>query len=303
MMSLREWLLQYTRDQGIIDLFQTMSAATAITSIDRITARGFFRFLKQHKGFRRWGVCPEGSIALPNALARVIESRGGQIWKSAPAVRIHSADRVVKGDTIQKAGVRQQVEATGVISDCGPERTIQLAGRANFDRGYLEELSQLTPALAVSVHVRSDVPLLDYDHLLVSGYRNTVAVFPLTTICPELAPPGVHYTVVGSDPVDISTPDQARVEIDRTLADMKEIMPKFASNGEVLMTGVFKGNWPAMFSTAGETFSSRTPIVNPSAVGDGFISRSGMTAMIGAATSGIDAAMDIDLRLKAGASG
>lgn len=300
MMSLREWLMQFTREKAIIDLFQCMTGATAITSIDRISARGFFRFLKQHKGFKNWGVCPEGSIALPKALAGVIEKNEGQIWTSAPAVRIHSEDRLVKGATIVKNGVRQKVVAPVVISNCGPDRMLDLAGRENFDSGYLKALQKLTPALCVSVHIKSDVPLIEYDHLLVSGFRNTVGIFPLTTVCPELAPPGIHYTVIGSDPVDISTPDQARVEIDRCLEDLREIMPKFESNGEVILTGTFKGQWPAMFSTAGETFPSRTPIVNLYAVGDGFISRSGMTAMIGAATSGIDAARDIELLLKAG---
>lgn len=293
LMSMREWLMQFTREKSIIDLFQCMAGATSISSIDRLTARGFIRFLKQHKGFKEWGVCPEGSIALPNSLAGVIEKNGGEIWKCSPAIKIHSENRLVKGATINKNGRKIQVGARVVVSNCGPGRTVDLVGKKNLDSGYLEELGQLTPAICVSVHLKSDVPLLDHDHLLVSGARNTVGIFPLTTVCPELAPPGVHYTVIGADPVDISTPAQARKEIDMCLEDLKEIMPKFESHGEVMFTGVYRGEWPAMFSTAGESFPSRTPVVNLYAVGDGFISQPGMTAMIGAATSGIDAARDI----------
>jgi len=84
------------------------------------------------------------------------------------------------------------------------------------------------------------------------------------------------------------------------LEDLKEIMPKFESHGEVMSTGVYQGKWPAMFSTAGDSFPSRTPVVNLYAFGDGFISRPGMTAMIGAATSGIDAAKNIALHVKPG---
>ena len=64
------------------------------------------------------------------------------------------------------------------------------------------------------------------------------------------------------------------------------------------MTGVYHGGWPAMFSIAGQTMGQKTPIENLYAVGDGFISEAGMTAMVGAAGSGVAAAKDIATRLK-----
>ena len=103
-MSMKTWLHQYTQDQSILNVFQTMAAATAIVSIDRISAKGFFLFLKQHQGFRKWGVCPEGSIALPSSLAKVVENNRGEIWTNSPAVSIHSDDKAAKGATIIRNG-------------------------------------------------------------------------------------------------------------------------------------------------------------------------------------------------------
>jgi phytoene dehydrogenase-like protein len=298
--TMREWLLQYTQNKSVLDLFQTMAAATAIVSIDRVSAKGFFLFLKQHRGFRDWGVCPEGSIALPKSLAKVIEKHGGEIWTSSPGMRIYSEDGVAKGARICKDGQDVDVQASVVISNCGPKRTVDLVGRDNLDMGYVEALEKLTPAMAISIHIKSDVPLLDYDHLLIVGARRIVAIFQLTTVCPELAPPGTHYIVAGGDPVSSLEPSVARKEIDLCLEDLRDLLPGFESHAEILMTGVYHGDWPAMFSIAGQSMSQKTPIVNLYAVGDGFIPEPGMTAMVGAAGSGFAAAKDATRHLDSG---
>jgi phytoene dehydrogenase-like protein len=296
--SLRQWILQFTRDKGILDLFQTMTAATAIVDIDSISARGFFLFLKQLRGFREWGVCPEGSIALPNALAKVIEKNNGAIWTGAPAVRIHLENNVARGATIIKDDREVNVQASVVISNCGPARTVNLVGSDKLDKGYVEELEKLTPARAISIHIKSDVPLMDHDHLLIVGARRIIALFQLTSICPELAPPGTHYLVAAADPLSSLTPSEAKKEIDLSLEDVRDLLPGFDAHAEILMTGCYHGNWPAMFSIAGQSMSPKTPIENLYAVGDGFIAEAGMTAMVGAAGSGVAAAKEIAMDLK-----
>jgi len=297
-MSMREWLKQYTQNPSVLDLFQTMAAATAIVSIDSLSARGFFQFLRQHRGFREWGVCPQGSIALPNSLAQVIVNHRGEIWTGSPATCIHSEDGVARGATIYKNGHEVKVQASVVISNCGPGRTVDLAGKGNLGRDYVKELEKLIPARAISIHIKSDIPLMNDDHLLVVGARRIVAIFQLTAVCPELAPPGTHYIVAGADPVGPLGPAEAKKEIDLSLQDLKELLPKFDSHAQILLTGVYHGGWPAMFSIAGQTMHHATPIENLYAVGDGFITKPGMTALAGAADSGVAAAKDITMHLK-----
>jgi phytoene dehydrogenase-like protein len=297
-MSMKAWLNQHTRDQSILNVFQTMAAATAIVSIDRISARGFFLFLKQHQGFRKWGVCPEGSIALPSSLAKVVENNRGEIWTNARAVRIHVDDGEARGATIIRNGKEVKVAASIVISNCGPKRTVDLVGRKNMTQDYLREIEKLTPASAISIHIKANAPLLEHDTMLVVGARRIVAIFQLTSVCPELAPPGTHYIVVGADPVSELGPEEAREEIDICMDDLKELIPEFETHGEILMTGCFHGDWPAMFSIAGQSVSPKTPVKRLYAVGDGFIAEPGMTAMVGAAGSGVVAAKDAVAELR-----
>ena len=244
-------------------------------------------------GFREWGVCPEGSISLPKALARVIENNKGEIWTEAPASQIRLKNNAAHGAVILKDGREVNVQATVVITNCGPARTVNLIGRDNLDRGYVERLEKLTPARAITIHVKSDIRLMDHDHLLIVGARRVVGLFPLTNVCPELAPPGVHYLVAGADPAGPLTPSEAKSEIDLSIEDLREILPGFDAHAEVIMTGCYHGSWPAMFSIAGESMSPKTPIENLYAVGDGFIAEPGMTAMVGAAGSGVAAAKEI----------
>jgi phytoene dehydrogenase-like protein len=297
-MSMKAWLLQHTRNQSILDVFQTMATATAIVSIERISAKGFFLFLKKHQGFRKWGVCPEGSIALPSSLAKVVEKNRGEVWTNAPAVRIHVDEGVAGGATISRNGKELIVQASIVISNCGPKRTVDLVGRESLAQNYLAELEKLIPASAISIHIKSNVPMLDYDTVLVVGARRVVALFQLTSVCPELATPGTHYIVVGADPVSELGPEEAIEELDLCMEDLKELIPEFETHGEILMTGCFHGGWPAMFSIAGQSMSPKTPIRYLYAVGDGFISEPGMTAMVGAAGSGVAAAKDAEVCLR-----
>jgi phytoene desaturase len=243
-------------------------------------------------------VCPEGSIALPNALAKAVEKHGGQIWTSSPAVRVHSQDGVVKGATVQHDGEDVEIRASVVLSNCGPKRTVDLVGRENLDSGYIADLERLTPSRVITIHIKSDIPLIDYEYLLVVGARRINAMFQLTSVCPELAPPGTHYLVAGADPVGPLGPSETKEELDLCMQDLRELLPALESHGEVLMTGVFHGEWPAMFSTTGQSMSQKTPVVNLYAIGDGFL-EPGMTAVAGAAESGLFAARDAAKRLGA----
>lgn len=296
--SMRDWLLQYTRNDTILNIFNTMAAAAAIVGITHISAGGFFLYLQKLAGFREWGVCPEGSIALPRALARTVERDGGQIWTGSPAVRIHAQGQVVKGATVRRDGEDTEVHASVVLSNCGPKRTIDLVGPENLDRGYLADVAKLTPSRGIIIHVKSDIPLIDYQYVLVVGARRVNALFQLTSVCPELAPPGTHYLVAAADPIGPLGPAERKAELDLCMQDLRELLPGFESHGEILMTGVFHGDWPAMFSTTGQSMSQKTPVVNLYAIGDGFL-EPGMTAVAGAAQSGLLAAKDAAERLSA----
>lgn len=295
--SLRDWLLQYTKNEAVLGIFQAMVSATTFVNADELPAREYFLFLKRMKGYRGFGYCPEGSIALPKALARVVEQEGGSVWTSSPAIRILSDRGVVRGAVVRRGGAEVQVRASVVISNCGPRRTVELVGRANMDKGYLQELDhKIKPAMVVAIQFASDIPLLDCDYLIVTGYKRINAIFQPTLVCPELAPPGKHLLLAGGAPVSSLSPLDSRGEIEICLEELREILPGFDSHAEVLLTGTFQAEWPAMQSWPGSDMPQKTPIVNLYNVGDG-VKTSGMVALAAAAETGALVAEDVVHRL------
>lgn len=86
-----------------------------------------------------------GSQNLSNALAAVIRENGGDVSLSSGAVRLHVTNKRVTGVSARKLGV---VSAPVVISNINPHAVVELAGRENFSRSYLNRLEQLRPSMS-----------------------------------------------------------------------------------------------------------------------------------------------------------
>ena len=299
--SLQEWLLQYTRNESILGIFQAMVSATMFVKADELPAKEFFVFLKKMKAVRDFGFCPKGSIALPQSLAQVVMERGGEVWTRSPVTQIISENAIVRGAMVNKEGEEIEVEASVVISNCGPKRTVELAGRENMDKGYLKELKEtIKPAVVIAIQIATDKPLLEKNYLIVTGARRINALFQPTNVCPEIAPPGKHFLLAGAAPASSLPPLNVQKEIELCMQDLRDLLPGFDKHAEILLTSTFHSNWPAMHSWPGHDVPQKTPIINLYNVGDG-VKSSGMVALPSTAESALLVAEDVKRRLSPGA--
>lgn len=297
--SLRDWLLQYTQNESILGIFQAMVSATTMLNADELPAREYFLFLKKLRGYRGFGFCPRGTIALPQALAKVIEKHDGAVWTRSPAVQIITDKGIVCGARIDKEGQEIEVHASAVISNCGPKKTVDLVGREHIDKGYLKKLEENVRAvMLIAIQLASDKPLLDHNYLIVSGARRINALFQPTRVCPEIAPPGKHLLVAGGAPASTLPPLNAKAELDLCFQDLRDLLPGFEEQAEVLLTGTFHGQWPAMHAWPGDDMPQKTPIVNLYNVGDG-VKTPGMIALPAVAETAQWVVEDIKKRLPA----
>ena len=296
-LSLREWLLQFTHDERILGLFQTMVSAAMVVNADELPAREFFRFVKTLGGIRRFGFCPAGSINLPNALLKVIVDLGGEIWTEAPVVRILVEKGVVLGAKVRRKEKELEVRAKIVISNAGPKKTVALAGEENFDTGYLRDLERnLRPAPLFGIQMSADEPLIEQEYLLITGSRRVNALFQPTLLCPELAPPGKHLVIAGAAPASSMPPVQVKRELEICLEDLRSLIQEFDKRTRILLAGSYHGDWPGMHSWPGLDMPQKTSIVNLYNVGDG-VKPSGTVALPGAVASALAVAEEVKRRI------
>ncbi|MCX8126490.1 MAG: hypothetical protein N3E40_05080, partial [Dehalococcoidia bacterium] len=203
-------------------------------------------------------------------LAKVVKGAGGEVWTNAPATRIIIEDGTATGITVRKDGAEILVEARAVISNIGPARTVHLAGESNFDRGYLLELRRnIRPVPMFWFHIQSDRPLIEDDALLVCDTRRIVAIFNPTRLCPELVQKGKYLLFAHGTFGSSLPPYNLEREIELNLKDLEECLPGFDRNKNILLTGVFKGDWPGGRSWPGLDMPQKTSIEFLYCVGDG----------------------------------
>jgi phytoene desaturase len=297
-LSLREWLLQNTKNETILGIFQTMVCATLLVNADELPTSEYFRFIKRLGGISSFGYCPEGSIALPNALARRIQELRGAVWMGSSVKRILSDKGIVRGALVSTKEGEVEVRAKIVISNTGPRRTVELLGKVDLDRGYLSELEQnLRPVPVMALQIAAEEPLIDCPALMVTGARRLNALYQPTTVCPELAPAGQHLLLAGGGPASSTPPFDKKREIELCMQDLKDLIPDFARRARVLRAGFYHGRWPGMHCWPGRDIPQKTPIQNLYNVGDG-VKPAGTTGLPSAAASALAVVEDINTRMQ-----
>jgi protoporphyrinogen oxidase len=211
--------------------------------------------------------------------------------------RIFLEDGLVRGAMVARNGKEIPVYASAVISNAGPLRTAHLVGRENLDSDYLGELdSTLIPTKMVCLQVAVDQPLIEQNHLLVTGARRINAIYQPTRVCPQWAPEGKHLLIASAVLATSSAPLDADKEIGMCLEDLQDLFPGFRKHSEILLAGIYRNEWPGMHAGPGHDMPRKTPIINLYNVGDG-VKSSGYTGLPAVVHSGITVAEEIRQRV------
>lgn len=298
--SLYDWVRQATKHTGIMDIFQTLTTTALMVNVNEISAQYFIRFIKELKGLNKFGYCPNGPLELPESLTRVIHKNGGEIWTRSQVTRITTDNGIVQGAVIKTAEKEHTIEASVVISDTGPQKTVELVGRKRFDRDYLQEMTdQLKPAEIICLQIGLDEPLFKQNHLLISGAKRINSLYQPTILCPAMAPKGKHLLIAEAAPESsesLKNEKNRKREIDACLDDISRLFPGFGQISTILLTGVYRDQWPGMRSKPGLDVPGKTTIINLYNVGDG-VKQCGYTGLPAVVKSGITVAEEIQQRM------
>lgn len=294
MMTLRDWLLQYTDNEVAHEIFDQLCSSAIMAHSWEIPASEFFLFMAESGGQRDLMIAPQGCLSIIEEMGEVVKA-SGDVWVNCSAKQIVINRGAVTGVVIEKDGRIEEIECKTVISNVGPRMTAELAGMANFGNEYLKLMRmRLRPSPCVFILIASDKPLCLEGKpgvLITIGARRLGGVVPVTNVCPELAPQGQHLLYAVAEPLSCLLPMDEEYEIQQCILDIKEQFPDFEKHGRILKIDPrnIDHEWPEERTWNGYDMPVETPIKNLFNVGDA-CKNVGLAGTSGAAESGVRAA-------------
>lgn len=276
--TIRDWLLQFTDNKSVYDIYDSIAVLAGARAYEMTTA-SLFRFFRIG-GARAAGKAPRGDSVNAESLAGVIKTNG-DVWTRCRAKRILVSDGIAKGLVLIKDGIETEVTGSVVISNTGPQGTVQLVGEENWpDKEYLKLMRiRLRPTPACQIYIGSDRPLWGEPGVKavcqVAGARRVIGIDPFSTISPDLAPPGQHLTFIFGGPQSSLFPPDDEYEAKQYLLDLDELLPGWRDHGRILKLDIrnIDSEFPEYRSWPGHGMPPETPIKNLYNAGDAITAR------------------------------
>jgi phytoene desaturase len=122
-LTLRDWLMQYTDNEVIHRIFDTISTSVLICHSWELPASQFFYYMTRMGSLADAGVAPRGNLELIQGLVEVIESNG-DAWLNCPVKNILVKRGSAQGIVVDRNGEEVEITSKVVISDTGPKKTV-----------------------------------------------------------------------------------------------------------------------------------------------------------------------------------
>jgi len=276
--TLKEWLLRYTDNEEIHQIFDAICIGVLVAHSYEIAATQFFHFMSCMRGMTDVGLSPNGNVENMEELAKVVK-RNGDVWTDTEVTKILVQKGKAVGVVVRKEGGQEvEIPAQVVISDLGPKATTVLAGIENFDDSHLEDVRvKHRPVPVTLIHLASDKPLClpngEPGGSYFIGCRRLTGGAPLTNTSPSLAPKGMHLLYIAASPPSTLAPVDIKEEQRLCMEDIKECFPDFEKHGRVLKMDVrsVDSDMPEGWTWQGPAYfmSRESNVKNLYDVGDG----------------------------------
>ena len=296
-LNFKDWLEQYTDNKCLMAMYDSFVANITGHWSDKLSAGEFVEEMKHLS--TTMSVIPGGNKGLVDALHGVLLKHGAEIRLRTRVREIIIEEGRAEGVVVEtEDGKVLDLKSKVVISDAGPRRTVDLAGREKFDIGFLKEVDELEPAgPCLFIIYVDDKPLFDTPGCLsipyeFGGCRRVSTISLPSLACRELDAPGkyAHYfwALCQGD---------VEEEIKIAKEDVKSFFPKDYDEEKILLIQCYKDELPSYGSIPGTGIDTKTSAENLYLVGDGNIP-SGYLGGEGCAVNAKYVAEDIKKRLK-----
>lgn len=269
--SVTAWLSRFTTNRSIHTMVDNVLGAMFAARGDDLPADVFLHYFTNGSSFKKIGLAPGGTIEVWKPLVSIIEANGGEVWLNSTVTKLtFSAEGLVDGAEIDRAGEPVTVSTRFAVSNAGPLATVKLAGAENFPEGYADSVTKATdPAAIITVYFASRKPLAKFQGLaLIAKSRRLVYAANFSAPEQKCAPAGWNLYCGASVPRPARGQFDLEAEKQLLFEDLREEFPGF-DQAKILAIDVTAHDWPAQRAVTGYDLPHTTPIANLWNVGDG----------------------------------
>jgi phytoene dehydrogenase-like protein len=206
------------------------------------------------------GVPMGGCGAVADALASVIEARGGHINLASKVDSIVTDEGRATGVVVNG----KKRDADMVISDIGHKLTSGMYDWKYMIPKYAAVLQKIRPSAGIKICLAAEEPLIGHPGVLFTPYTQRVnGMNEVTHIDPSLAPDGMHLTMAHQ----VMRTADVQSEIKLGLQDIRRMFP--GKKYSVLLVQCYRDDWPVNRIASGFDLGNLTPVKNLYVVGDG----------------------------------
>lgn len=239
---LKDFLYQYTDDQELHNLIEIFCTLLITTPMEEASAGEFMWCFSTSVKNASYAYPKGGFGEICNSYLRTVRKNGG-------AVHMNESIKQIKVENNRAIGVETEkgvYPADIVISNAGVKKTIELAGKNQFDDPYVKNNMQLKDSLAaigikyaldykptdipVTLYCEKGFVFQDYYDQIRKGNvpeANPPMFIPCTTaVDSTLAPSGKHILLAGTSvPLNYKTDNQLQLIINRIDQAVMRLFP------------------------------------------------------------------------------
>jgi phytoene dehydrogenase-like protein len=261
--ALPAWLGARGAGAEVIGAIHALVQAFMALNAKEVTAGAFFEYLRMTAGRGKHGIPPEGSIRLARNLADYVVAKGGSVVLGAGVEQFETGGGAVTGVRTRDG---QLFTGDVVVSNLG------IVGTAKLLPGEmavsLDTADDAVSAPGMTCFIAVQRPYFEQPAVVVTGTRCVCLVTTPTIVAPELAPEGWHYHETISTFESSEDHSNPKLEMERHLADVDDLLPNWRERGRLLQTATYRGAWPVYRSWPGRDPQDRFPIPGLALVGD-----------------------------------
>ncbi len=251
---LREWIHQYTDDQGVVDLFEFITVLECMTEnwYDHSASDNLYvrKMHFEERGTAAYSCWPgQGWDGMWRDLADALETHGGELRLGTAVERVVIENGEVRGVAIGREPKilpnefyeEEILEASAVISTLPVWTVLNVVPRGELPEWYTAQIDFLAQdrfrVAWLGLHLATEEPVWKYDPRELSTWTETPStpssgfMFDQSAMDPSSSPPGTHLHTMGSIIPGAKGRDRqwCRDRMDAFERDLVTMWPQFAN--------------------------------------------------------------------------